>query len=149
MAPKIYYADRYYEWPKLDLLSLLFGTSLSNHQPRYSMLTKSRRLAPLPIPRRHQNPHRCRQLLQLPHQSRLPCPPGAIRAWSPHAVWHRRLGPRQRCRCWVFDAGDYAPGLVLWCYGGGGDLLVCEPQLHCGGIGTADSAGRGKSAHLQ
>ena len=25
MAPKIYYADRYYDWPKLDLLSLLFG----------------------------------------------------------------------------------------------------------------------------
>lgn len=29
MAPKIYYADRYYDWPKVDLLSLLFGTSPS------------------------------------------------------------------------------------------------------------------------
>jgi len=25
MAPKIYYADRYYLYPQIDLLSLLFG----------------------------------------------------------------------------------------------------------------------------
>jgi len=28
MAPKIYYADRYYFYPQIDLLSLLFGKQL-------------------------------------------------------------------------------------------------------------------------